>query len=112
MFADEDMDELEAELKSLLDESKPDSISGLPDVPTDGLWRPGGTKPLGAVDCSADQLEEELSRLNLADSGLICLELFHHQTALKCCEITSCRLYPGSRQQERPTRKLEAAPAQ
>ena len=77
MFADEDMDELEAELKSLLDESKPDSISGLPDVPTDGLWRPGGTKPLGAVDCSADQLEEELSRLNLADSGLISLELFH-----------------------------------
>ncbi|XP_040010084.1 charged multivesicular body protein 7 isoform X2 [Xiphias gladius] len=39
--ADEDIDELEEELKSLLAESKPDSISGLPEVPTNDL-RPFG----------------------------------------------------------------------
>ncbi|XP_068460487.1 charged multivesicular body protein 7 isoform X2 [Clinocottus analis] len=39
--ADEDIDELEEELKSLLDESKPDSISSYPEVPTNGLQIPG-----------------------------------------------------------------------
>lgn len=111
------MDELEEELKSLLDESKPDSIPGLPDVPTSGLRPPGGTELLGsppavsrgALDSSAEQLEEELSWLTLADSGLSSLGLFLNQTVLKCCETTSCRLYPGSQQQKTPTRRLEAA---
>lgn len=79
---DEDMDELEEELKSLLDESKPDSLSGLPDVPTGGL-RPSGGRglpgaeplsalpavPHGPLSVSAEQLEEELSRLTLTHSG-------------------------------------------
>ncbi|XP_044052918.1 charged multivesicular body protein 7 isoform X2 [Siniperca chuatsi] len=75
--ADEDMDELEKELKSLLDESKPDSISGLPEVPTNGL-RPSGEPSLltslPAVpstnwDITTEQLEEELNQLTLTDSG-------------------------------------------
>lgn len=73
---DEDMDELEEELKSLLDESKPDSISGLPAVPTHGL-QPSGeptlsslpTVPHGPLNISNEQLEEELNRLTLSDSG-------------------------------------------
>nr|XP_040051205.1 charged multivesicular body protein 7 isoform X2 [Gasterosteus aculeatus aculeatus] len=45
--ADEDMDELEEELKSLLDESKPDSVSSYPQVPTGGLRIPGEPSPAG-----------------------------------------------------------------
>ncbi|XP_059192874.1 charged multivesicular body protein 7 [Centropristis striata] len=79
--ADEDMDELEEELKSLLDESKPDSISGLPEVPTNRL-RPSedysGTDllsslpavPYRPLDITAEQLEEELNQLTLIDSGV------------------------------------------
>lgn len=81
--ADEDMDELEEELKSLLDESKPDSVSGFPEVPTGIPWPsegPGlpGNEPPGPPHAvpyslpsvSAEQLEEELSQLTLTDSGL------------------------------------------
>ncbi|XP_051279395.1 charged multivesicular body protein 7 [Dicentrarchus labrax] len=82
--ADEDMDELENELKSLLDESKPDSVSGLPEVPTGGLRAPGEPSlpagndlldslpavPYRQLDISAEQLEEELNQLTLTDSGI------------------------------------------
>ncbi|TMS03782.1 Charged multivesicular body protein 7 [Larimichthys crocea] len=68
--ADEDVDELEEELKSLLDESKPDSISGFPEVPTGGLPPSGEPAvPYRHLDISAEQLEEELSQLTLTDSG-------------------------------------------
>lgn len=75
--ADVDMDELEEELKSLLDESKPDFISGLPEVPTNRL-RPCEEPslpdfpavPYRHVDITAEQLEEELSQLTLTDSEL------------------------------------------
>lgn len=77
------MDELEEELKSLLDESKPDSISGLPEVPANGV-RPFGEPSLPGNDLlsslpavpnrdlhfATEQLEEELNLLTLADSGL------------------------------------------
>ncbi|XP_070821491.1 charged multivesicular body protein 7 [Chaetodon trifascialis] len=76
--ADEDMDELEDELKSLLNESKPDSISGLPEVPASVL-RPSRepsdllsslpAAPSGRLDITAEQLEEELNQLTLTDSG-------------------------------------------
>ncbi|XP_069562799.1 charged multivesicular body protein 7 [Brachyistius frenatus] len=74
--ADEDMDELEEELKSLLDESKPDSISDLPAVPTNGL-RPSADPilsslpavPHGCLNITSEQLEEELNKLTLTDSG-------------------------------------------
>ncbi|XP_078106333.1 charged multivesicular body protein 7 [Sander vitreus] len=80
--ADADIDELEEELKSLLDESKPDSVSGLPEVPTKGL-RPSGEPgfpgtdllsslpavPYTHLDITAEQLEEELNQLTLTDSG-------------------------------------------
>ncbi|XP_071338384.1 charged multivesicular body protein 7 [Trachinotus anak] len=80
--ADEDIDELEEELKSLLDESKPDSISGLPEVPTNPL-RPSGelslpgndllaslpAVPYSQLNITAEQLEEELNQLTLTDSG-------------------------------------------
>lgn len=79
----EDMDELEEELKSLLDESKPDSVSGLPDVPTSPL-RPSGEPrlpgkdlldslpavPYSHLNITTEQLEEELNQLTLTDSGL------------------------------------------
>lgn len=71
-LADEDMDELEEELKSLLDESKPDYTSGLPEVPTGGLRpsvEPGRTFLTSLPDVSAEQLEEELNQLTLTDSG-------------------------------------------
>lgn len=82
-FVDEDMDELEEELKSLLDETKPDSVSGLPEVPTNGL-RPSGEPslpgddllsslpavPYTHLDITSEQLEEELNQLTLTDSGL------------------------------------------
>lgn len=111
---DEDMDELEEELKSLLDESKPDALSGLPEVPTGGL-RPSGEPglpgaellsalpavPHGLLNVSAEQLEEELNRLTLTDSG-VCSQLprcvcFVFPVGLFCvvesCMVTSlCRL--------------------
>lgn len=81
-FVDEDMDELEEELKSLLDESKPDSVSSYPQVPTGGLRIPGEPSPAGTdvlsslpavpcrpLDITAEQLEEELNQLTLTDLG-------------------------------------------
>lgn len=80
--ADEDMDELEKELKTLLDESKPDSISGFPEVPAGDLWPSGEPRPAGKdllsslpavpqsrLNVTAEQLEEELNQLTLTDSG-------------------------------------------
>ncbi|XP_022610655.1 charged multivesicular body protein 7 [Seriola dumerili] len=80
--ADEDIDELEEELKSLLDESKPDSISGLPEVPTKPLRPsrepslPGNdlltslpAVPYSHLNVTDEQLEEELNQLTLTDSG-------------------------------------------
>ncbi|KAI3371868.1 hypothetical protein L3Q82_006747 [Scortum barcoo] len=81
--ADEDMDELEQELKSLLDESKPVSISVLPEVPTNGLRPPAEPNlagdnllsslpavPYMPLNISTEQLEEELNQLTLTDSVL------------------------------------------
>ncbi len=81
------MDELEEELKSLLDEPKPDSISGLPEVPARPLRPSGGFSlagnnllsslpavPQSHLDITAEQLEEELNQLTLTDSGL-CFQL-------------------------------------
>lgn len=74
--ADEDMDELEEELKSLLNDSKPDSISGLPTVPATNL-QPSAESILSSLpdipqrplNISTEQLEEELNQLTLTDSG-------------------------------------------
>ncbi|CAI5694942.1 charged multivesicular body protein 7 [Oreochromis niloticus] len=74
--ADEDMDELEEELKSLLNESKPDSVSGLPTVPANNL-QPSAVSifsslpdvPQRPLNISTEQLEEELNQLTLTDSG-------------------------------------------
>lgn len=74
--ADEDMDELEEELKSLLNDSKPDSVSGLPTVPATNL-QPSAESILSSLpdipqrplNISTDQLEEELNQLTLTDSG-------------------------------------------
>ncbi|XP_029294834.1 charged multivesicular body protein 7 [Cottoperca gobio] len=80
--ADVDMDELEEELKSLLDESKPDTVPGFPEVPTNDL-QPFGKQslpdtdllsslpavPYRPLDITAEQLEDELNKLTLTDSG-------------------------------------------
>lgn len=74
--ADEDMDELEEELKSLLNDSKPDSVSGLPTVPATNL-QPSAESILSSLpdipqrplNISTEQLEEELNQLTLTDSG-------------------------------------------
>lgn len=82
-FVDEDIDDLEEELKSLLEESKPDSSSGLPEVPANRL-RPFGEPSLPGKDLlsslpavphshlhiTTEELEEELNQLTLTDSGL------------------------------------------
>ncbi|XP_029366605.1 charged multivesicular body protein 7 [Echeneis naucrates] len=80
--ADEDMDELEEELKLLLDESKPDSISNLPKVPTNPLRPPRESVlpdkdlltslpavPYSPLNITTEQLEEELNQLTLLESG-------------------------------------------
>lgn len=80
-FLDENVDELEEELKALLAESKPDSISDLPAVPTNGL-RPSGEPILSSLpdvphshlSISTDKLEEELNRLSLSGTGSYVLE--------------------------------------
>ncbi|XP_029999075.1 charged multivesicular body protein 7 [Sphaeramia orbicularis] len=80
--ADEDMDELEEELKSLLEETQTDISSGLPEVPSKPL-RPSGEYSLMGNDLlsslpavpqrnmnfATEQLEQELNQLTLTDSG-------------------------------------------
>ncbi|KAK7933895.1 hypothetical protein WMY93_004791 [Mugilogobius chulae] len=77
--ADEDMDALEEELKSLLDEPQPATASGLPKVPSEQLPQniPGSVLlsslpavPQGPLTITDEQLEKELAELTLADSGL------------------------------------------
>lgn len=73
---DENLDELEEELKALLDESKPDTVSDLPAVPTNVL---GPSResilsslpdvPHSHLSVSTDTLEEELNRLTLSGTG-------------------------------------------
>lgn len=77
-----DEDELEQELKSLLDESEPDSVTDFPKVPTNKL-RPSKDAgisgkdlvsslpavPYSTMNITDEQLEEELSQLTLSDSG-------------------------------------------
>uniref|UniRef100_A0A1A8DJJ9 Charged multivesicular body protein 7 n=1 Tax=Nothobranchius kadleci TaxID=1051664 RepID=A0A1A8DJJ9_NOTKA len=74
--ADEGMDELEEELKSLLDESKPDFVSGFPTVPTKVLGPSSDlvlgslpAVPHGSLNTSPGELEDELNRFTLTDSG-------------------------------------------
>lgn len=70
--ADGDMDELEEELKLLLDETKPGSISLLPDVPPGAVNPPGGT---GLLDSLPDaphgpiSICEQLKQLTVTDAG-------------------------------------------
>ncbi|XP_041856300.1 charged multivesicular body protein 7 [Melanotaenia boesemani] len=74
--ADEDMDDLEEELKCLLDESKPDSISVLPPVPTSSVGATGEQiissrppVPQSHLNITTEQLEAELNQLTLSDTG-------------------------------------------
>ncbi|XP_062272995.1 charged multivesicular body protein 7 isoform X1 [Scomber scombrus] len=78
--AGEDMDELEEELKLLLNESKPDAV--LPEIPTNSLGPARDpslhgkdlldslpTVPQSHLNVTTEQLEEELNQLTLTDSG-------------------------------------------
>ena len=80
----EDTEELEEELKSLLEDSKSDGISGLPEVPTNprsparepppslpdsDLLSSLPTVPQSCFNITDEELEKELNRLTLADSG-------------------------------------------
>ncbi|CAL9708583.1 unnamed protein product [Knipowitschia caucasica] len=74
---DEDMDALEEELKSLLEEPQPDPALVLPKVPSDRLTTPGSdlldslpAVPYTPLTISDEQLEEELKNLTLTESGL------------------------------------------
>ncbi|XP_029017167.1 charged multivesicular body protein 7 isoform X2 [Betta splendens] len=58
---DEDIDELEEELRSLLEESKPDSVSGLPQVPGRDLPSALPVVPHSHSHATTEELEEELS---------------------------------------------------
>uniref|UniRef100_A0A3B4BMS6 Charged multivesicular body protein 7 n=1 Tax=Periophthalmus magnuspinnatus TaxID=409849 RepID=A0A3B4BMS6_9GOBI len=76
---DMDMDALEEELKSLLDDTQPDTAPVLPKVPSDRLPQntPGSdllsslpAVPQGPLTITDEQLEEELNNLTLTESGL------------------------------------------
>ncbi|XP_047236314.1 charged multivesicular body protein 7 isoform X1 [Girardinichthys multiradiatus] len=75
--ADEDMDELEKELKALLDEPQEDvNPPDLPAFPTDSrglsgeqILSPLPTVPHGHLNTTTDVLEEELNRLTLSETG-------------------------------------------
>lgn len=119
LSVDEDMDELEKELKALLDE--PDvTASGLPAVPTNSLG-PSSEQivsslpnvPHGRLNITGNALEEELSRLTLSETGLhvqissfrsISVELF-----LTCGQM-SLLSGPPQRKVTSPERRLEAMP--
>lgn len=77
--ADDDMDALEEELKSLLDESQPDIGPDLPKVPSGrvpvnvlgtDLLSALPAVPQGPLTITDEQLEDELNKLTLTDSGL------------------------------------------
>ena len=76
--SDDDMDALEEELKSLLDESQPDIGPDLPKVPSGRVPVnvPGSdllsalpAVPQGPLTITDEQLEDELNKLTLNDSG-------------------------------------------
>jgi len=85
VLADENVDELEEELKALMEDTKSEGISGtLPAVPSTPLVparEPGqgaGTLlsslpsvPTHTFDVTGEQLEEELNRLTLKDLGAL-----------------------------------------
>ncbi|MEQ2203787.1 hypothetical protein XENOCAPTIV_003619 [Xenoophorus captivus] len=119
--ADEDMDELEKELKALLDE--PEADVNPPDLsafPTDsrGLSGEQILSPLPAVphshlNTTTDVLEEELNRLTLSETGLhvqissflsVSVELF--QTT--CSQLSLLSGFP-QRRVTSPKKRLEAA---
>ncbi|KAM9858557.1 charged multivesicular body protein 7 [Aulostomus maculatus] len=76
--ADDDIDELEKELKSLLDESKPKPVTPASrpqpawesNLPGEDLLDSLPAVPHGQLSVSDEQLEEELNRLTLSDAGL------------------------------------------
>lgn len=83
------MDELEEELKSLLEESQTDIGSGLPEVPSKPL-RPFAEHslmgndllsslpavPKSSMNITTEQLEQELNQLTLTDTGLFTASSF------------------------------------
>lgn len=72
LFTDGDVDELEEELKLLLDEAKPDHISLLPEVPPGVLQPSGGSgllDSLPAAPRSPVNICEQLKRLTVTDTG-------------------------------------------
>lgn len=71
-LADGDMDELEEELKLLLDETKPDHIILLPDVPSGVLQPSGGSgllDSLPAAPRSPINICEQMKRLTVTSAG-------------------------------------------
>lgn len=77
-----DTDELEEELKSLLEESAPDSQLNLPEVPSgpmpshretgvlnDDFFRSLPTVPDSRLNITDEELDKELSRLNISGTG-------------------------------------------
>lgn len=71
-LADGDMDELEEELKLLLDETKPDHIILLPEVPSGVLQPSGGSgllDSLPAAPRSPINICEQMKRLTVTSAG-------------------------------------------
>lgn len=72
LFTDGDVDELEEELKLLLDEAKPDHIPLLPEVPPGVLQPSGGSGLLDSLPTaphSPVHICEQLKRLTVTDTG-------------------------------------------
>ena len=83
MLADENVDELEEELKALMEDADPGVLPEVPCSPLGparGMAQGGGSLlgslpdvPTNSFNISDQQLEEELNRLTLKDSGVLSL---------------------------------------
>lgn len=105
------MDELEEELKLLLDETKPDHVSLLPEVPSGVLQPSGGSGLLEsrlAAPRSPVDIFEQLKRLTVTGAGRhpgISLLSSEKKT---CSNVSFFFLCSDSQQKKTPPRQLQA----
>lgn len=106
------MDELEEELKLLLDETKPDSISLLPEVPSGAVKHPGGT---GLLDSLPDAphgpigICEQLKQLTVTDAGRWIQTFLYCQARKRQFLIIHSFLCSDWQQKKTPTKPAEMA---
>lgn len=106
------MDELEEELKLLLDETKPDSISLLPEVPSGAVKHPRGTGLLDSLPDAPDgpnSICEQLKQLTVTDAGRWIQTFLYCQARKRQFLIIHSFLYSDWQQKKTPTKPVELA---